>query len=147
MRTRYFSLVFGLIFLIVGILGFVPSLMTPPAPQGPAMAVGSYYGYLFGLFPVNALHNLVHILIGLWGIAAWRTFAASRVFARGLAIIYIVLAVFGLIPGLNTLFGLVPLYSHDIWLHAVTAVIAAYFGWAAVPAVTTAQEPTPGVRR
>jgi hypothetical protein len=50
-------------------------------------------------------------------------------FARALAILYGLLAVLGLIPGLNTLFGMVPLHGHDVWLHAGTAMIAAYFGW------------------
>jgi hypothetical protein len=35
----------------------------------------------------------------------------------------------GLVPGLNTMFGLVPLFGNDIWLHALLAGIAAYFGW------------------
>jgi hypothetical protein len=35
----------------------------------------------------------------------------------------------GLIPGLSTLFGLVPLFGHDVWLHALTAIIAAWFGY------------------
>jgi hypothetical protein len=47
------------------------------------------------------------------------------------AIIYAVLAVMGIIPGLNTTFGLIPLYGHDIWLHAVIAIAAAYFGFVA----------------
>ncbi len=46
-----------------------------------------------------------------------------------MAIIYAVLVVAGLIPGLNTMFGLVPLFGNDIWLHVILAVPAAYFGW------------------
>jgi hypothetical protein len=46
-----------------------------------------------------------------------------------MAVLYGGLAVMGLIPGLNTLFGLVPLFGHDVWLHAGTAAIAAYFGF------------------
>ena len=101
----------------------------------------SYYGYLFALFPVNVLHNLGHVLLGLWGLAAWRSFTAARTYARSMTVIYAVLAVCGLIPGLNTLFGLAPLFSNDIWLHAIAAIVAAYFGWAPVPAVGTAQQP------
>ena len=138
MRTRYFSLIYGVVFLIVGILGFVPSLVMPPAPGAPPLAVGAYYGNLFGLFPVNVLHNLIHLVIGLWGIASWRTFGPARGYARSVTVIFAVIAVFGLIPGLSTLFGLVPFYSNDIWLHAAAALIAAYFGWAAVPAAAPA---------
>ena len=95
----------------------------------------SGYGYLLGLFPINLLHNLVHLAIGVWGVLAYRSFPAARLYARGLAVIYGVLTVFGLIPGLNTLFGLTPLFGHDVWLHALTAVIAAWFGWKAVEPV------------
>jgi hypothetical protein len=45
-------------------------------------------------------------------------------------VVYAVLTVAGLIPGLNTLFGLVPLFGHDIWLHALITIAAAYFGFA-----------------
>jgi hypothetical protein len=130
MSVRTFAIVFGVIYLAVGILGFVPALRSMPA-EAPDLTVTAGYGYLLGLFPINVLHNLVHILIGIWGIVAYRTFPSARVYARGLAIIYGVLTVFGLIPGLNTLFGLTPLFGHDIWLHAATAIIAAYFGWKA----------------
>jgi len=147
MKTRYFALVFGLLFLIAGILGFIPSLLTPAPSEGPPMAVNSYYGYLFGLFPVNLVHNLVHMALGLWGIAAWRNFSMSRIYARSVAVIYVVLTVLGLMPGLDTLYGIVPLYSNDVWLHAVSAIVAAYFGWAPVAAVTTAGETTSGIRR
>jgi hypothetical protein len=39
------------------------------------------------------------------------------------------LAILGLIPATNTMFGLVPIYGNDVWLHAGTALIAAYFGF------------------
>lgn len=130
MQTRYFALVFGIIYTAVGVLGFIPGLMTTPA-EAPPLAMDSLYGYLLGLFPVNILHTLVHLGLGIWGIVAYRTWANSRLYAQSLAIIYGVLAILGLFPGTNTLFGLVPLFGHDIWLHAGTAVIAAYFGFAA----------------
>jgi hypothetical protein len=41
----------------------------------------------------------------------------------------------GLIPATNTVFGLVPLFGHDIWLHGLSALFAAYFGWVAAPDV------------
>jgi hypothetical protein len=44
-----------------------------------------------------------------------------------------VLAVMGLVPGLDTTFGLVPIYGHDVWLHALLAGVAAYFGFVAAP--------------
>ena len=132
MRTRHFSLVFGIVFLLVGIAGFIPALVTPP-PTGPDVAVDAGFGRLMGLFPINTLHNLVHIAFGIWGLVAYRSFPAARLYARGVAVIYALLAVMGLIPGLNTTFGLVPIYGHDVWLHALLAIVAAYFGFAAAP--------------
>jgi len=53
----------------------------------------------------------------------------ARMYSMTLAVFYGVLAVMGLVPGLNTLFGLAPIHGHDVWLHAGTALVAAYFGW------------------
>src|SRR5215207_6113871 len=120
MMTRRFALVVGIIYLVIGIAGFIPGLV-----QGqvyPDLAVDTGAGALLGLFPVNVVHHLVHLLVGVLGIAAYRAFDTARLYARGLAIVYGVLAVF----------GLTPLFSHDVWLHAGTAIIAAYFGWGPV---------------
>jgi hypothetical protein len=131
MAVRYFALVGGIIYALVGIAGLFPAALQPPPPGAPVLTVDTLYGYLLGLFPVNVLHSLVHLALGLWGIAAYRSFTGSRGYARGLAWIYGVLTVMGLIPMLNTTFGLIPLFGHDIWLHAGTALIAAYFGYMA----------------
>lgn len=129
MSVRYFAMVAGLVYLLVGVLGFIPGAKTMPHGGDPSLAVHQGYGYLLGLFPVNILHNLVHLAIGFWGIAAYSSFDAARTFSRALAIIYGLLAVMGLFPVLNTTFGLVPIFGHDVWLHALTALAAAYFGW------------------
>lgn len=129
MRTSTFALVFGIAYLAAGVLGLVPAALQPPPAGAPATSFGVLYGYLLGLFPVNVLHSAVHLAIGLWGIAAWSGALSALGYARSLALLYGVLAVMGLVPGLNTVFGLLPLHGHDIWLHAGTAAIAAYFGW------------------
>ncbi len=130
MAIRYFAIATGVVYALVGALGFVPGINAGGPPDAPPLAIDSFYGYLMGLFPVNLLHNLVHLAIGAWGIYAYtRGIPGSRAFARGLAVVYGLFTVMGLIPGLNTTFGLVPLFGHDVWLHAATAVIAAYFGW------------------
>lgn len=133
MNARYFALIYGVVFLLVGIAGFIPGLVTPLG-VGPDLTVTASSGHLFGLFPVNLLHNLVHVAFGIGGLVGYRDFPSARFYARVVAITYAVLTVMGLIPGLKTLFGLVPLYGHDIWLHAVLAIIATYFGFVARPA-------------
>jgi hypothetical protein len=129
MTSKTFAQVMGIVFLAIGILGFVPALKSAPPLAAPHVAVDSGYGLLLGLFPVNWLHNLVHLAIGVWGWGASRSTGAARRFGRGLAFMYGGLAIMGLIPVLNTTFGLIPLFGHDVWLHAGTAAIAAYFGF------------------
>ncbi len=135
MGTRYFALIFGIIYLLVGLLGLIPGLLTPTSMPGVTVNVLS--GNLLGLFPVNIVHTIVHLLLGLWGVIAYRSFDASRSYARVAGIIFLVLFVFGLIPGLNTLFGLAPLSGSDIWLHLVSGIIALYFGLTARTMVDT----------
>lgn len=126
--TRTMALIFGLVFLAIGILGFFPNFLEPPV-GGRDLAFEHGHGQLLGLFPVNTLHNIVHIVFGIWGLAAYRSLGGARGYFRAVAIIYAVLAVMGLIPALDTTFGLVPLYGNDVWLHILLAAVAAYFGW------------------
>lgn len=133
--VRTFAMAVGIVYLLVGLMGFIPAFLAQYT--GPSLAVDTLAGRLLGLFPVNLLHNIVHLAIGAWGLASYRTVSGAIGFARGLAILYAVLALMGLIPGLNTMFGLAPLHGHDVWLHAVTAAIAAYFGWGAARDTST----------
>lgn len=129
MTTRTFALIFGIAYLGAGLLGLMPGMLTPPEPDAPPMRFDVMNGELLGLFPVNMLHTLVHLLIGAWGLAASMGWSQPRMFARSLAVLYGILGVMGLIPGLNTVFGLIPLQGHDVWLHLGTAAIAGYFGF------------------
>jgi hypothetical protein len=58
------------------------------------------------------------------GLTSYRNYPAARTFTYGLTIFYGALAVMGLIPVLNTTFGLIPIFGHDVWLHALTALAA-----------------------
>ena len=127
MRVEVFALFFGIAYLSAGLLGLHPDALMPPAADAPPIEFTLKYGYLLGVFPVNLLHSAVHLAVGAWGIMAWRHVVSPLVFARALAILYGALAAMGLIPGLNTLFGMLPLHGHDVWLHAGTAAVAAFF--------------------
>jgi hypothetical protein len=129
MNTTTFSLVIGIAFTLAGILGLLPAALTPPPADAPALSFNVLHGYLLGLFPVNLAHSLVHLGIGIAGLATASAERHARLYARGLAVFYGALAVLGLLPGPNTLFGLLPLHGHDVWLHLGTAALAAYFGW------------------
>jgi hypothetical protein len=128
LMTRTFALLFGIVFLAIGVLGFVPGAMHPPIGAH-NVTMNQNYGDLLGLFPVNMLHNVVHILFGIWGVLAYRSFGGSIGYFRSVAIIYAVLAILGLIPAFDTTFGLIPIYGNDVWLHALLAIVGAYFGW------------------
>jgi hypothetical protein len=137
MTTQRFALIFGIVFLVVGIGGFIPGMTVEHTH--PDVRVTSGLGLELGLFPVNVLHNIVHLLFGVWGLIAARSASGAVGYAKAVAIIYALLTVMGLIPAANlhTTFGLIPLYGNDIWLHALLAAVAAYFGFVRRADVTT----------
>ena len=159
MNLRMMARVFGVVFILVGILGFVPVepiLREHPLGEDESAHTGgaghdhehgaelkdikfvrAFEGYLLGLFHVNALHSGVHVLFGLMGITMSRRWDAARTYCRIVAVSYALLAVMGLIPNLNTVFGFIPIHGHDVWLHALIALAAAYFGFAAPEPVRT----------
>ena len=119
--------VFGVVFILVAVLGFL-------TPGGMAMAMEPASGLLLGLFPVNLLHNIVHLLFGIWGLVASRSWTGSKSYFTIAGGIYLVLTVLGFLS--PTGFGLVPLGGNDIWLHAVLAIAMLGIGLTAKPAVT-----------
>jgi hypothetical protein len=129
MKTSTFALIIGIAYLGAGLLGLIPAALVPPPIDVPPTNFTLLYGYLLGLFPVNLLHSLMHIVIGAWGISAWSGRSSSITFARGLAILYGALALLGMFPVLNTAMGMIPIHGNDVWLHGITAALAAYFGW------------------
>jgi hypothetical protein len=130
MTVRTFARLFGIVFLIIGAAGFIPGL-TDMTHDHPDVTLDAGLGLELGLFPVNILHKIVHLLFGVWGLLAARSLGGARGYARSVAVIYGVFAVMGLISAarLWTAFGLVPLYGHDVWLHALLAAVAAYYGF------------------
>ena len=90
----------GLVFLLVGILGFVPGITTDVDQM-------TFVGHdseamLLGIFQVNALHNLVHLLFGVVGVIAARTTSWARSFLLVGGIIYLVLWLYGLVIDLDS---------------------------------------------
>lgn len=133
MATRYFALIWGIVFLAITASGFIPGAWVPAPAHYPEIAVDSWYGAALATFPVNILHNLVHLVFGIWGIMAYRDWDKARTYAKAVAVVYAIFAVMGFIPVLDTTFGLVPLFGNDIWLHILLAAPAAYFGFIREP--------------
>lgn len=129
MATRYFALIWGIVFLLVTASGVIPGMRSPVPAHYPSLAVDTWYAAALGLFAVNILHDLVHLVFGVWGVLAYRSLGSARLYAKVVAVAYAMFAVMGLIPGLDTTFGLVPLFGNDVWLHVLLAAPAAYFGF------------------
>ena len=131
MNTRTFALVLGLGFLVAGVAGFFPS---PPPPGAPPLTIEHGHGLALGLLPVNTLHNIVHLLFGALGLAAYAGMFPARSYAQLVGVAYLLLTVLGLLPATNTTFGLIPIYGADVALHAIIGLAALYFGFMAAPA-------------
>ena len=131
--AQRFAQVFGAVYLLVGILGFIPPLLSPAPGWGP------FGGFLLTLFAVNWLHSLAHVLIGVAGLVTFRNPLAASTYALVVGIAYALLFVLGLFGGpVGPLDGLLPLNGLDNILHLLTAVIAlvAYFASRREPATS-----------
>ena len=108
----------GAVFLLVGIAGFIPGITTN-LYDGLDFAGHDGDAELLGLFQVSVLHNLVHGLFGVAGLALARTWAGARAFLIGGGIIYLVLWLYGLIIDKDSGANFVPLSRGDDWLHFI----------------------------
>ena len=139
MSTKTAALVFGIVFAAVGVAGFMAA---PPPPDAPPLAIEHGHGLALGMFPVNTPHNVVHLLFAVLGIAAWAG-GWARGYFQFLAVAYGLLAVLGLIPATSTTFGFIPIWGNDVWLHALIAGAAAYFGFVRGNVDVHTHAPTP----
>ena len=101
--ARTVAAVLGVVYVVAGLGGFV--LDSP----------------LFGLFEVNALHNIVHIVLGailLYGATSTEVAIMAN---RGVGAVLVLLGLLGIVSADG--FGLVPLGGNDIWLHLATGAI------------------------
>jgi len=127
LTSRQFAQIFGAIYLLVGILGFIPGI----SQSAPDFGAGG--AKLIGLFPINYLHDVVHLVLGLWGLLSAGSMERAVMFCRGFTVILLILGVYGLFGWSSSLptDGLVPLGGYDSLLHLGSGLIAAYFGWGA----------------
>ena len=107
----------GVLFLLVGVLGFVPGITTDYDQM--ELAGHESGAHLLGIFQVSVLHNLVHLLFGVAGLLMSRTIALSRIFLYGGGAIYLVLWIYGLLIDHGSSANFVPLDEPDNWLHLV----------------------------
>lgn len=114
------SLAVGVIFLLVGVLGFIPGATT----NYDEMMFASHMSgaLLLGIFQVSILHNIVHLLFGIAGIALARSVPGARNYLIWGGVIYLVLWVYGLLTDHESKANFIPLNDADNWLHLVLGV-------------------------
>ena len=105
------ALLVGAVFLAVGILGFIPGITTDYGDI--AFAGEGSDGKLLGIFEVSILHNIVHLIFGIAGLALARTFEGARTYLIGGGAVYLALWLLGLVGGA----GWIPSNTADNWLH------------------------------
>ena len=117
----------GVVFLLVGILGFVPGITTN-LYDGLEFAGHDGNAELLGLFQVSVLHNIVHLLFGLAGLALSSTWNGARTYLIGGGAVYAALWLLGIVGGADW----IPSNSADNWLHLVLGL-----GMVAAGVITT----------
>lgn len=111
------TLAVGAVFLLVGVLGFVPGVTT----HYDSMTAAGHHSnaMLLGLFNVSVLHNVVHLIFGVAGLVLARSAVLARSYLVGGGAIYLVLFVYGLVVDHDSSANFVPLNTADNWLHLV----------------------------
>ena len=114
------ALLVGAVFLLVGILGFIPGITTN---YGSMQLAGHHSeALLMGVFQVSILHNVVHLLFGVAGLAMARSAPAARHYLLWGGLVYLVLWLYGLLIDKESAANFVPLNSADDWLHLVLGI-------------------------
>ncbi|MBN9741883.1 DUF4383 domain-containing protein [Amycolatopsis sp. A1MSW2902] len=116
----------GAVFLLVGILGFIPGVTTH---YDQLTGAGHHSGaLLLGLFSVSILHNVVHLAFGVAGLALARTPAGAKNFLVVGGVVYLALWVYGLVIDHGSSANFIPVNTADNWLHLGLAVAMIVLG-------------------
>lgn len=116
----------GVVFLLVGVLGFIPGITTDYDTM--TFASHDSEAQLLGIFQVSILHNIVHVLFGIAGLVAARNARDVPTFLFGSAAVYAVLTIYGIAIDKTSDANFVPLDSADNWLHLVLTLALAGLG-------------------
>ena len=115
--VRTAALAVAVVFLLVGVLGFIPGVTTN---YGDMTFAGHHSdAHLLGIFQVSVLHNIVHLLFGAAAFVLAKTVSGARMYLIAGGAIYLVLWLYGLIVGQDSSANFVPLNTADDWLHLV----------------------------
>ncbi|MHA7276260.1 DUF4383 domain-containing protein [Arthrobacter sp. HLT1-21] len=114
------AMTIGAVFLLVGILGFIPGVTSQMDQMD--MAGHESEAFLLGTFQVSILHNIVHLLFGVAGLVLARTYSNAKNYLLVGGVIYLVLWIYGLVIDQNSDANFVPLNDADNWLHLFLGV-------------------------
>ncbi|WP_405099790.1 DUF4383 domain-containing protein [Micromonospora sp. NBC_01412] len=117
-RVQQAAAAVAALFLLLGVLGFVPGITT--GYHDMAFAGHTSGAKLFGLFQVSVLHNALHLLFGLAGLVLARSVGGSRIFLAGGGAIYLGLWLYGFaieFSAEHSAVNFIPLNGADNWLH------------------------------
>jgi hypothetical protein len=118
---QLFGLVFGAVYVLVGLLGFVGPLVTEGTGVDPDT--------LLGIFGINPLHNVAHLLVGALLLIGSRRATTAKTVNLVVGVVYLLLAILGFAGGV-IVDDLINNNAADSVLHLATAVLAIYFGTA-----------------
>ncbi|MEU7898920.1 DUF4383 domain-containing protein [Nonomuraea sp. NPDC049152] len=121
------ALVVGAVFLLVGILGFVPGITTHYDDLG--LAGHQSGAMLLGVFQVSVLHNVVHLLFGVAGLLLARSWAGARGYLIVGGVVYLLLWLYGLLIGHESAANFVPVNMADNWLHLFLGIAMIAMGY------------------
>ena len=113
------AMLLGVVFLVVGIAGFIPGITTDYERLG---EFGEPGAKVLGIFAVNWLHNLAHLAFGVAGVVLARTLAGARAFLIVGGAIYLVLWLYGLVIAEDSAANIIAQNTADTWLHFVLGV-------------------------
>ncbi|BBX35394.1 hypothetical protein MMAG44476_01270 [Mycolicibacterium mageritense DSM 44476 = CIP 104973] len=116
----------GALFLIVGVLGFIPGITSD---YGDLTWAGHHSdAQLLGVFNVSVLHNIIHLAFGVAGLALGRTVKSARAYLIGGGIVYAVVWLYGLVIDRDSAANFIPVNTADNWLHFGLAVVMILLG-------------------
>jgi hypothetical protein len=129
------AILVGSLFLIAGVLGFVPGVTSHLDDL--QMAGPNSEAALFGVFEVSVLLNLIHVVVGVLGLLMARTYARSRAYLLLGGVAFLGLWVYGLLIDLNGPANVLPVNNAGNWLHlglgATMVILALTLAGARVP--------------
>lgn len=114
MSTQTLAKLFGAVFLVIGILGFVPGITSD--------------GYLLGIFEVDTLHNIIHLLSGILALVLAKDAMKAKLYFKVFGVVYALVTIIGFLHGSSVL-GLIGVNLADNLLHLIIAVAALIIGF------------------